>query len=79
MIDNRTLDELAEKLSAVLPDGIKVMKRDIESNFRAVLESTFSKMNLVSREEFEVQAALLKRTQDKLKKLEHAVEELSTK
>ena len=76
MIDNQTLDELTERLSAALPDGIKLLKQDVEKNFRAVLEHTFSEMRLVSREEFDIQAALLARTREKLKQLEAQLERL---
>jgi len=70
MIDHKTLDELSDKLSEALPDGVKLMQDDFNKNIRAILESTFSKMNLISREEFDVQTAVLARTQEKLKQLE---------
>ena len=76
MIDNRTLDDLANRLSSALPDSIKTMQKDIEQNMRAILEATFQKMNLVSREEFDVQTALLDKTRQKLKQLEQQVREL---
>ncbi len=76
MIDNRTLDALTEKLTAALPDSVKLMQKDLESNFRSVLEAAFSKMNLVSREEFDVQAALLARTREKLEQLEQQITDL---
>ena len=79
MIDNRTLDDLANKLSAALPDSIKMMQKDIEQNMRAILESTFQKMNLVSREEFDVQTALLAKTQQRLKELEQQIADLEKK
>ncbi|MDH5766112.1 MAG: accessory factor UbiK family protein [Gammaproteobacteria bacterium] len=76
MISNQTINELAEKISAVLPDSIKAVQSDLEKNLRAVLESSFSKMNLVSREEFDVQSALLARSLEKLQQLEKQIEEL---
>ena len=76
MISNQTINELAEKISAVLPDSIKTVQTDLEKNLRAVLESSFSKMNLVSREEFDVQSALLARSLEKLQQLEKQIEEL---
>ena len=76
MISNQTINELAEKISAVLPDSIKAVQSDIDKNLRAVLESSFSKMNLVSREEFDVQSALLSRSLEKLQQLEKQIEEL---
>jgi ubiquinone biosynthesis accessory factor UbiK len=79
MIDNQTLDELTNKLSGLLPDGIKMMQDDIQKNIRAILESTLSNMHLVSREEFDVQTALLARTNEKLQKLEEQLQQLGNK
>lgn len=76
MIDNQTLNELTDKLSSVLPDSMKSIKSDIDSNLKAVLESGLRQMNLVSREEFDVQSALLERTLAKLEQLEKQLEEL---
>ncbi len=79
MIDHKTLDELTHKLSDAMPDGIKMMQDDLEKNIRAILESTFSKMNLISREEFDVQTAVLARTHRKLGQLEAQLKELENK
>ena len=79
MIDQKTLDDLTEKLSNAVPDGIKVLKSDLEKNIRAVLEATLRNMNLVSREEFDVQAALLSRSMEKLRQLEQQIEQLEKK
>ena len=77
MIDHKAIDELAKRISNLLPDGVKLLKNDLEKNIRALVESTFSQMNLVSREEFEVQSALLERTRQKLNQLEKQLAELS--
>ncbi len=76
MFDPKQLDDLAQRLANILPEGLKQARQDLEKNFRAILQSAFSQMNLVSREEFEVQAALLKRTREKLEALEAQVKEL---
>ena len=76
MVDPKQLDELAEKVSRVIPKGVKSMPQDIEKNIRAVLQNAFDKMNLVSREEFEIQSAVLERTRAKLEALEQQVIEL---
>jgi len=73
MINNQNLNDLADKLSSVLPDSVKTL---ISSNIKAVLESGLREMNLVSREEFDVQSALLARTLKKLDKLEKQIEDL---
>ncbi len=79
MFDPSQLDDLAKRLTGVLPEGLKQVREDLEKNFRAILQSAFSQLNLVSREEFEVQAALLKRTREKLDRLENQVQELEQK
>jgi len=76
MINKQTVDDLAEKLSSVIPDNIQTLKSDVTSNFKAVLESSLRQMNLVSREEFDVQSALLARTLNKLKELEKQIDQL---
>ena len=76
MIDTDHLNQLADKLSAVIPQNVKTLKADIDKNIKAILETSLQNMNLVSREEFDVQSALLARTQAKLKQLEQQVEAL---
>jgi len=76
MIDPQSINNFAEKLSQVLPDGIKTLKGDLDNNIKAALESGLQQMNLVSREEFDVQTALLERTQLKLQQLEEQLAEL---
>lgn len=77
MIDHKAIDELTTRISNLLPEGVKLLKNDLEKNIRALIESTFSQMNLVSREEFEVQAALLERTRHKLIQLEKQLTEIT--
>jgi BMFP domain-containing protein YqiC len=75
-MDPRFIDELARKLSASVPQGLANMRRDLEDNFKAVLQSALAKMDLVTRQEFDVQAGVLRRTREKLEALEAKVEEL---
>ncbi|HGX91862.1 MAG TPA: accessory factor UbiK family protein, partial [Candidatus Tenderia sp.] len=55
MMDPKILDDLAKKLADSVPGGLKDLQSDMEKNFHAVLQSAFNRMNLVTREEFEVQ------------------------
>jgi ubiquinone biosynthesis accessory factor UbiK len=64
------IDELARRLAEALPGGLKTLQADAEQNFRAVLQAGLSRLDLVTREEFDVQAAVLKRTREKLEALE---------
>lgn len=72
-IDPKIFDDLARKLADVVPPGVKELQNDLERNFHAILQSAFNKLNLVTREEFEVQSALLARTRAKLDELEKTV------
>ncbi len=76
MIDPKHLDDLARKVASSLPSGLRVLKEDIERNLRAALEAALAKMDLVTREEFDVQSAVLARTREKLQRLEAQVGEL---
>ncbi len=73
MIGATTLDELVRRLAEIVPPGIRETRRDVEKNLRAALNSTFAKLNLVTREEFDVQSALLARARAQLKTLEAQV------
>jgi BMFP domain-containing protein YqiC len=69
-MDARSIDDLARRLAAAVPPGITALRRDLEENFKAVLQSGLSRLDLVSRQEFDVQAAVLRRTREKLEALE---------
>ncbi|MBC7984133.1 MAG: accessory factor UbiK family protein [Candidatus Obscuribacterales bacterium] len=66
----QSLDDLAKRLASALPEGISHLRSDIEKNFRAVLQSGLTRLDLVTRQEFDVQAGVLKRTREKLEQLE---------
>lgn len=69
-MDPRFIDDLAKRLSEALPGGLKSLKADAEENFRTVLGSVLARLDLVTREEFDVQSAVLARTREKLEALE---------
>jgi len=70
MFDSKFIDDIANRLSAVVPPGLQQFKKDLEQNFRSVLQSTFAKLDLVTREEFDVQAGVLAKTRMKVEALE---------
>jgi BMFP domain-containing protein YqiC len=74
-----SLDELARRLAESVPESIKTFGRDIEGNFKAVLQAQLAKLDLVTRQEFDVQASILQRTQAKLADLETRVKELEAR
>ncbi|MCI0655273.1 MAG: accessory factor UbiK family protein [Methylococcaceae bacterium] len=75
MID-RSIDNLVKRLGDSLPSGLRHLHQDMEKNFRAILQSSFAKMDLVTREEFDIQRAVLTRTREKLEALEKQVAKL---
>lgn len=76
MIDTKTLDEFARRLASALPQNIVGLQQDIEKNLRAGLEGLFQKLDLVTREEYEVQVALLARSRERLQLLEQRINDL---
>ena len=75
-LDPKILDDLARKLADAVPPGLRELKADLEKNFRGVLQGALGKLDLVTREEFDVQAAVLLRTRDKLEELSQRLAEL---
>lgn len=75
-MDPKILDELSQRLANALPAGIGTLKEDLEKNIRAALDSATAKMNLVSRQEFEIQQQVLQRTRTKLEAMEKQLAEL---
>ena len=78
-INSSGLDELARRLADSVPESVRAFGRDLEGNFKAVLQAQLSKLDLVSRTEFDVQAAILERTQSKLTAMEARLKELEGK
>ncbi len=78
-INSASLDDLARRLAESVPEPMRAFARDIESNFKAVLQAQLSKLDLVSRQEFDVQAELLARTHVQLATLESRLKEIEAK
>jgi len=79
MIDLKSIDDLARRLSELVPPGLKDARADIEQNMKATLQAGLAKLDLVTREEFEVQRAVLLRTREKIDALERAVQILEAR
>jgi len=75
-MDELRIDEIVRGLLAKLPQAARHMQADLEENFRAVLRSSLSRLDLVSRDEFDVQTKVLERTRTRLEALEARVKEL---
>ena len=73
MIDLDKLDDLARRLSSLVPPAMREGREELQQNFKSVLQAGLGKLDLVTREEFEVQRAVLLRTREKLEALEDMV------
>ena len=76
MIDNQTINQLSEKINALLPPGLQQVKEDFDSRLKALLQQQLANYEMVSREEFELQARVLERTREKLEAIEARLREL---
>ena len=73
MLDIRAIDELAQRLASLVPPGLSAANEDLGRSFKAALQAGLAKLELVSREEFEVQRLVLQRSREKLEVLEKQV------
>lgn len=73
MIDLNHLDDLARRLSDLVPPGLRESREELQGTFKTVLQAGLAKLDLVTREEFDVQRAVLLRTREKLDALEQTV------
>ncbi len=74
--DPRLIDDLARRLASAVPENVAAVGRDLEQNFKGVLQAQLARLDLVTREEFDVQSAVLKRTREKLTALEQRLAQL---
>lgn len=79
MFDPKFFDELSKRLADSIPESVKSVRADMEKQFHTVLQSMFSKLDLITREEFDIQALVLSKTRAKLEKLEQKIEALEKK
>ena len=77
--DPKSLDDLARRLADAVPPGLAALKNDLEQNFKAVLQSGLTKLDLVSRQEFDIQAGVLRRSRERLEELEARIAALEAK
>lgn len=79
MIDPKLFDDLSQRLAASVPKGVQLLQEDLSRNFRGVIEAGLARLDLVTREEFDVQQAVLARTRQKLEALERQVADLEAR
>jgi len=75
-MDSLRIDDIARRLLESVPPGLRAIQRDLESNFRAVLRASLTKLDLVSRDEFDAQVRVLERTRARLEELERKVAQM---
>ena len=75
---NESLDKLAKTLAETVPEGLRSVREDLEKNFRSVLQTGLGRLDLVTREEFEVQEAVLARARGELDSLEARLADLES-
>lgn len=75
-MSDESIENIARKLAEAVPEGLRSVREDLESNFRSVLRASLTKLDLVTREEFEVQEAVLAKTRQKLEALEARLEDI---
>ncbi|HEY1036111.1 MAG TPA: accessory factor UbiK family protein [Pseudoxanthomonas sp.] len=73
MIDLNHIDDLARRLSQLVPPGLRDSQEELQQTFKSALQAGLAKLDLVTREEFDVQQAVLLRTREKLETLERTV------
>lgn len=78
MLDAKKIEEIVQSFTNALPSGITSIQADFEKNIRAAMTATFSKLDLVTREEFDIQTQVLHRTREKLEALASRVAELES-
>lgn len=76
MFDTKFIDDTVKRLSESLPPGLNKFRKDLEKNFRVILQSMLAKLDLVTREEFDVQKKVLTKTRAKINTLEKQIAHL---
>ncbi|ABV15491.1 hypothetical protein CKO_04435 [Citrobacter koseri ATCC BAA-895] len=79
MIDPKKIEQLARQVHESMPKGVREFGEDIEKKIRQTLQSQLTRLDLVSREEFDVQTQVLLRTREKLALLEQRLSELEAR
>jgi len=73
MLNTKFIDDIARQISEAIPTGVKGMQEDVQKNIHTLLQGALSRLDLVTREEFDAQSQVLARTREKLEQMEKIV------
>ncbi|NOT84241.1 MAG: accessory factor UbiK family protein [Methylococcaceae bacterium] len=76
MFDPKAIEDIAKRLTDSMPASFSNIKEELEKNFHGILQSVLGALDLVTREEFEVQKAVLAKTRSKLEEMEKRITEI---
>jgi len=76
MLNAQKLDEIAQQIDAMLPEGVKNISSDLQNGLKQTVVQVLSKLDLVTREEFDIQTKVLQKTREKISELEELVKNL---
>ncbi|MDR5609107.1 MULTISPECIES: ubiquinone biosynthesis accessory factor UbiK [unclassified Arsenophonus] len=79
MLDAKKIEQVVRQIKDTLPQGIRDLGDDLDKKLRAILQSQLGKLDLVSREEFDIQTQVLLRTREKMAQMEKRIEQLEKK
>ncbi|QEH09650.1 accessory factor UbiK family protein [Histophilus somni] len=79
MLNPKKIEQIIQQIQDALPQGVKELGQDAEMKLKQILQSQLSKLDIVTREEFDVQTQVLMRTREKLVELEKRLEQLQEK
>lgn len=79
MIDPKKIEQITRQVHESMPKGLRDLGEDVEKKIRQVLQSQLTRLDLVSREEFDVQTQVLLRTREKLALLEQRISDLESR
>jgi len=76
--DPKNVDDIANKIKAIMPNSLKTTKEEMHKTLKSGAEGILQKLDLVSREEYDVQAAILRKCENRIKELEKKISELES-
>lgn len=79
MLDNKLLDDIARRLNNAMPASARAVQKDLEKNLQAATQAVFARLDLVTREEFDVQRKVLARSREKIERLEQQIAALEAR